>query len=136
MNLKIRYLLSFLSFVIPTLVIGFEYKYGIFKEEYERLQMYREDISMPFAFASLFIQAGFWAYIGGKLYINDKYWIKTLKLFAIMFSVGLSFGVFVIGAKHTISSLANFAFLETGFTFIMYLVVCPLITLSFHTSKR
>lgn len=70
---------------------------------------------MPFAFGSLFIQAGFWMYIYSKLFINEKFFDGTKKLFYLAFPLGLSFSAFVIGAKHVMTSVTQFALLETGF---------------------
>jgi hypothetical protein len=132
----IRHIFAFLSFVIPTLVIGFIYKFGIFGSNYALLGMYRDDISMIFAFGSLIVQGIFWAYIYVKLLAREKFLYGAVKLFLLAFPIGLSFNVFVIGAKHVMTSVYQFAILEIGFTLLMYAVVCPLIALSYSFKKQ
>ena len=126
-----RHILAFLSFVIPTLMIGFGYKFGLLNEEYAQLEMYRDDVALFYAFGSLFIQGAFWAYICSKLFLEETFLNRTIKLFYLAFPIGLSFNVFVIAAKHVMSSVNTFALYETIFTLIMYLVICPLISLSY-----
>lgn len=131
-----RHFFAFLSFVLPMLIIGFGYKYGVYKNEYAALGLYRNDILMLFAFGSLFIQGMFWAYIYTKLFINEKFITGALKLFLLSFPVGLSFNVFVIGAKHVMNSVSQFAILESGFTLIAYAVICPLIAFSYSLGNK
>ncbi|MTI31387.1 hypothetical protein [Xanthovirga aplysinae] len=132
----IRHILAFLSFVIPTLIIGFTFKFKIFKEEYDALNMHRENIALLFAFGSLFIQGVFWPYICSTLFLQDSFLRRTLKLFSLAFPLGFSFGVCVIAAKHVMTSLEDFVVLETGFTLIMYAVVCPLISMCYTVLPR
>lgn len=131
-----RHIFAFSSFVLPMLIIGFGYKYGVFKNEYAALGLYRNDILMSFAFGSLFIQGAFWAYIYTKLFANEKFIAGALKLFLLSFPVGLSFNVFVIGAKHVMNSVSQFTFLESGFTLLAYTIICPLIALSYSLGRR
>lgn len=135
MNLKIRHLFAFLAFVIPTIIIGFGYKYGLFHKEYQNLGMYRKDIAASFGIFSMVIQGAFWAYICSKLFLKETFMKRSLKLFAIAFPLGLSFNVFMVGAKHTMTSLADFVIYETGFTFLMYLAICPLISLAYYSKE-
>lgn len=126
-----KHILAVLSFILPMLVIGFGYKYGVFEHEYEALGIYRDGISMPFAIGSLIIQGIFWAYIYTKLMDGERWTNGAWKLFLLAFPLGLSFNVFVIGAKHVMTSVPQFVLLETGFTLAVYAVICPLIALSF-----
>lgn len=91
---------------------------------------------MSFAFGSLFIQGAFWAYIYNKLFTSEKFITGALKLFLLSFPIGLSFNVLVIGAKHVMNSVSQFAILESGFTFIVYIVICPLIALSYSLGSK
>jgi len=122
-----RFALAFLAFVAPTLLVGFGWKYGIFREQYAALEMHREDISMLLAFGSLFTQGAFWAYVSARLAGTGSWWWRTRRLFVLAFPLGWSFGVCMVGAKHVMTSTRDFVLLETGFTLVMYLVVCPLI---------
>lgn len=136
MKIKLNHLLAFFSFVIPTIIIGFGYKYGIYADEYAKLGMYRDNIAAELGIGSMLIQGAFWTYIASKLYLMETFWKRTIKLFIMMFPVGLSFTVFMVGAKHVMTSVWDFTILETGFTTIMYVVICPLISLSFSLKKR
>ena len=131
-----RHFFAFVSFTVPMLLIGFGYKYGVFRDEYAALGLYRDDILMSFAFGSLVIQGAFWAYIYNHLFVSEKFTSGALKLFLLAFPVGLSFNVFVIGAKHVMSSVSQFAILESGFTLIAYAVICPLIALSYSVTRK
>lgn len=136
MKIKLKHLLAFFSFVIPTIILGFGYKYGIFAEEYAELGMYRDNITMELGIGSMLIQGAFWSYIASKLFLNETFWKKTVKLFIMMFPVGISFAVFMVGAKHVMTSVWDFILLETGFTLIMYVVICPLIALSISLKEK
>ena len=127
----VRHLLAFLSFVIPTLVLGFGYKFHLFNDAYAQLAMYRDDVAMGYAFGSLIIQGVFWAWLCARLFIYETFIKRAVKLFCVAFPIGFSFNVCVIAAKHTMSSVTSFALYETVFTFLMYLIVCPLIALSY-----
>ncbi len=135
-TLLVRKVLAFLSFVIPTLIIGFAWKFWLFAEGYAALGMYREDIFFPFALGSLLVQGIFWSYLYAKLFAGESWARGALKLFALSFPLGISFNVFVIGAKHVMSSISNFALLETGFTVVMYTVVSILIAAAYSVGKQ
>ncbi|MBV1859595.1 MAG: hypothetical protein KUG77_14370 [Nannocystaceae bacterium] len=125
-----RHALAFLAFVIPTLMVGFGWKYGLFREEYGALQMHRADISMVLAFGSLFIQAAFWAFVCSRLTAQGL-WRRAAHLFLLACPLGWSFAVCMVGAKHVMTSVPDFVMLESAFTVVMYLVVCPLISASY-----
>lgn len=126
-----RHILAVLSFILPMLVIGSGYKYGVFKHEYEALGIYRAGISMPLAFGSLIIQSVFWAYLYTKLMSGERWISGAWTLFLLALPLGWSFNDFVIGAKHVMTSVSQFALLETGFTLVVYVLICPLIALSY-----
>lgn len=125
-----RHALAFFAFVIPTLMVGFGWKYGLFRSEYEALQMHRRDISMVLAFGSLFIQAAFWAFVCARLSARG-FLRRSVSLFLLACPVGWSFGVCMVGAKHVMTSVPDFVVLESGFTVVMYLVVCPLMSAAY-----
>ena len=132
MNVSIRHhILATLAFVVPTIILGFSWKFALFKEQYTALGLYRADIAAPLAMGSLFIQAIFFAWLCQKLLLNLPFGQRTLKMFIYTFPLGWSYGVCMVGAKHLMTSVWTFTLYETAFILLMHLVACPLIALSY-----
>ncbi len=132
MKISIKHhFMAVLAFVVPTVVLGFAWKFGVFREQYIALQIYRDDVAAPLALGSLFTQAIFFAWLCHKLLLELPFTKRTLKIFIYTFPLGWSYGVCMVGAKHVMTSVWTFTLYETAFIFLMHLVASPLIALSY-----
>lgn len=122
-SLWTRHLLVVLSFIVPFLIMGFGWKFYLFKQNYLALHIYRNDIYAPFALGSLLVQAILWAFITYKYLPRNNFPKLFLTLFLLSSSFGISYAVFTIGAKHVMSSVIDFAILETPFILITHLII-------------
>lgn len=56
--------LGFLAYLVPTFPLGYFWHLKAFAHRYEALQMYREQVIIPFGLASMIVQGALfsWAY--------------------------------------------------------------------------
>jgi hypothetical protein len=72
-----RYALPVLAYLIPTFALGFVWHLMLFESYYTDLQIYREDIIVPFGFVSMLIQAVIFAYIFDRCFAGSaEGWLK------------------------------------------------------------
>ncbi|MBI4273960.1 MAG: hypothetical protein HY659_04605 [Rhizobiales bacterium] len=133
--MTMRFLFAILAYIVPTFPLGYVWHLVVFKNYYEALQIYRDDIVIPFGLASMAIQGVAWAYIYSRLFAGESVLRGTLKFAALAAPLAWSFLVLVIAAKHRMASVHGFVLIETAFTALQYLVVSPLIALAF-TRRR
>jgi hypothetical protein len=58
-----RYILAVLAYLVPTFALGFIWHLVLFESYYDALAIYRRDISIPFGFLSMLIQAAAFAWL-------------------------------------------------------------------------
>jgi hypothetical protein len=131
-----RFLLSFLAYVLPTFPIGYLWHLVVFKSYYEALQVYREDVIIPFGLISMAIQGVVWTYLYARLFAGESVLRGAVKFAALAAPLAWSFIVIAVGAKHRMASVSGFVLIETGFIALQYAVVSPLIALAFAGSAR
>jgi hypothetical protein len=131
-----RYALAFLAYVIPTFVLGFVWHLVAFDSYYKALQVYREDIVIPFGLLSMTVQGIVWVYLYDRLFAGESVLRGALKFGAVAAPLAWSFMVVAVAAKHHMASVSGFVLIETGFIIVHYIVVSPLIALAFASSRR
>ncbi len=122
-----KHCLAILAFAIITLPLGWFWHLEIFSAYYGELQVYRDDILIEFGVLSMLIQGAVYSYIYSRLFAGEPIIGGALKFMALAIPLALSYSVFVIGAKHHMSSPMNFTIIETAFVFIHYIISAPLI---------
>jgi hydrogenase-4 membrane subunit HyfE len=130
-----KYWLAVLAYVVPTFPLGYLWHLVWFKTYYEALQVYRADIIIPFGILSMLIQGCAWAFIYSRLFAGETVLMGAAKFMALALPLAWTFLVIVVAAKHQMTSVSGFVLIETGFTLLQYLVVSPLIALSFSDLK-
>jgi hypothetical protein len=129
--MSMRFLLATLAYIVPTFPLGYVWHLVVFKSYYDALQIYRDDIIVPFGIASMVIQGIAWAFIYSRLFAGESVLRGAAKFAAIATPLAWSFLVLVVAAKHHMASVTGFVVVETAFTLLQYAVVSPLIALAF-----
>lgn len=124
--------LSIAAYVVPTFPLGYFWHLVTFHDAYQRLQIYREDILIPFGLASMLIQAVVYAWLYPRLLDTrrDRWPINALRFGAVFGLFQWSLTVLPVAAKNVMTSVPIFMMLETGFTLLQFAVVAPLIALA------
>jgi hypothetical protein len=124
--------LSVAAYAVPTFPLGYFWHLVTFHEAYQRLQIYRDDILIPFGLASMLIQAVVYAWLYPRLFDTrrDRWLRSALRFGAIFGAFQWSLTVLPVAAKHVMASVPTFMMLETGFTLLQFGVVAPLIALA------
>jgi hypothetical protein len=120
-----------LVYLLPTFPLGYAWHLVTFKDAYDRLDMYRADVIIPFGLASMLIQAVVFAWAYPRLFSTRREdWIASALRFGGVFgALAWSFAVWLVAAKYRMSSVTDFIQLETAFTVLQFLIVAPLVAL-------
>lgn len=135
--MKKGFWLAALAYLLPTFPLGYFWHLVTFEDAYDRLDLYRSDVIIPFGLASMILQAVFFAWAYPKLF-STRYedWRASALKFAGAFAVlAWSFTTLPVAAKYQMSSIGNFLVLETSFTILQFAVVAPLIALAYRETR-
>jgi hypothetical protein len=122
-----RRILAVLAYVIPTFPLGYFWHLTVFANYYKTLNVYRDDIVIPFGILSMFIQGIVWAIVYERMFAGEGIAKGALKFAAIACPLAWSFMVLAVSAKHRMSSATGFLAIETAFMLVHYAIVSPLI---------
>lgn len=120
-------ILAVLAYMLPTFPLGFFWHLTIFAGYYKSLDVYREDIVIPFGIVSMLIQGIVWSVVYERLFSGEAIIKGAVKFSLLACPLAWSFMVLAVSAKHQMSSVAGFLLIETAFTAVQYIVVSPLI---------
>jgi hypothetical protein len=142
--MKKAFVLATLAYLIPTFPLGYFWHLTTFRAAYERLEMYRPDVLIPFGLASMLLQALIFAWAYPRLFSTRRErWLKSAMGFFLVFAtLAWTFSTLAVGAKYRMTSVPDFLKLETAFTVLQFAVVAPLIALAYrgapepHASPR
>jgi hypothetical protein len=109
----------------------------LFKNYYEPLAIYRNDIIIPLGFLSMLIQAVIFALIYVKAIDqrNESFWSRALAYGVLGAALPWSFTTLAVAAKH-MASVPDYLAIETAFTIVQRIVVAPLTALALMRSAR
>jgi hypothetical protein len=132
-----RYVLPVFAYLVPTFALGFVWHLILFEGYYKALQIYREDIIVPFGFVSILIQAVIFAYIFDRAFAGsgDGWLARGLRYGALGAALSWSFTTIAVGAKNVMTSVPDYLVIETAFTVVQWLIVGPLTALAFETAR-
>ncbi len=120
-------ILAILAYMLPTFPLGFFWHLTIFADYYKSLNVYREDIVIPFGIASMLIQGVIWSVVYERLFAGESILKGASRFFLLACPLAWSFMVLAVSAKHRMSSVGGFLFIETAFILVHYAIVSPLI---------
>jgi hypothetical protein len=126
------------AYLLPTFPLGYVWHLVTFRPQYERLDIFREEVIIPFGLLSMVIQAVFFAWAYPRLFSTRRgEWIGSAARFAGVFALlAWSFAVLPVAAKYRMGSVADFLVLETAFTIVQFLVVSPLVALAHRDAAQ
>lgn len=136
--MKKRFWLAALAYLLPTFPLGYIWHLVTFKDAYDRLDLYRAEVIIPFGFASMLMQAIMFAWAFPKLFSTRReHWRMSALRSGVTFAVlAWSFTTLPVAAKYRMSSISEFLLLETSFTILQFAVVAPLIALSYREARE
>jgi len=124
-----------LCYLIPTFALGFVWHLVAFKGYYDALAIYRKDVIIPFGFLSMSIQAFLFSWIYARIFASwsEAAWRATgYAAFGALLS--WSFTTIAVAAKNVMSSVPDYLLIESGFTFVQWLMIGPLTVLLLRRS--
>ncbi len=128
------YWLAVAAYLLPTFPLGYAWHLTVFREQYERLGLYRAQVIIPFGLASMLVQAALFAWLYPRVFSTGRdVWLISGAKFGLVFGLlAWSFTTLPIAAKYKMNSVRSFIMLESGFTAVQFLVVAPLIALAWR----
>lgn len=120
-----------LAYLIPTFALGFVWHLVLFKDYYDALAMYRQDVIIPFGFLSMSIQALVFAWIYDEFFARRRTGAGMRGLAYAAFGAALSwsFTTIAVAAKNVMSSVPDYLLIESAFTAVQWAIVGPLTAL-------
>jgi hypothetical protein len=124
MNKKL--VLATLAYVLPSFPLGFLWHLTVFAGYYRSLQVYREQVILPFGLASMVIQGVIFAVLYRRMFAGEPVLRGALKFASFAAPLAWSFMALAAAAKHQMTSPAAYLGIETGFIVLHYAIVSPL----------
>lgn len=120
------------AYLIPTFPLGYVWHLVTFHEQYDRLQVYRDDIIIPLGLASMLVQAFVFAWLYPRMCSTRRadWRAGAVRFFLVAGALAWSFTTLPVAAKYRMTSVAHFMVLETAFTLVQFAVISPLIALA------
>ena len=136
--MKKAFWLAVLAYLLPTFPLGYIWHLVTFKDAYDRLDLYRAEVIIPFGLASMLVQAIIFAWAYPRLFsVRREHWHTSALKFGVTFAaLAWSFTTLPVAAKYRMSSIADFLLLETAFTILQFTVVAPLIALAYREARK
>jgi len=122
-----NHLLATLAYLLPTFPLGYFWHLTFFSNYYKSLEIYRDDMIIPFGLITMIIQAVIWSYVYKHLFGGEPVWRGALKFALIAAPLTWSLAVLAVAAKNRMSSVPGFVGIETAFTVLQFAIVSPLI---------
>lgn len=132
-----RFYKPILAYVVPTFALGFVWHLILFKDYYDALSMYRQDVIIPFGLLSMLIQAGLFAWIYDKAFAGlGAAWRRhALAYAALGATLSWSFTTLAVAAKNVMTSVPDYLLIETAFTAVQWAIVGPLTAWAAATTR-
>jgi hypothetical protein len=124
-----KHVLAVAAYMLPTFPLGFFWHLTVFADHYRSLQVYRDDILIPFGLLSMVVQGVVWSVLYRRLFAGEPVLRGALKFAALACPLAWSFLVVAVSAKHQMASVSGYVGIETAFIVVQYAVVSPLIAL-------
>jgi hypothetical protein len=131
--MTLRYGAAILAYIVPSFAIAFVWHLVLFAGYYERLEMYRAEIIVPFGLLSMLIQAPLFAWFYDSAFARRSgTWLTRGLLYgATAGALSWSFTTLAVAAKNVMASVPDYLLIETAFTIVQWIVVGPLTALAF-----
>jgi len=126
-----RIVVGALAYLVPTFALGFVWHLVLFKDDYDALAMYRQDVIIPFGFLSMSIQAVVFAWVYDEFFARRgmSAGMRGLAYAAFGAILSWSFTTVAVAAKNVMSSVPDYLLIESAFTVVQWAIVGPLTAL-------
>ena len=129
------YILTTLSYIVPSMILGLVWHLVIFVDLYHRLEIYnRPEPIIPLGFASMIVQGIVMAYL-------YPFYAKGSSTVAKALTFSLTMGVFLFSistlanaAKINVTSITDWLLIQSAFHLIQFLVTGGLIGLVYRNN--
>ena len=127
-----RYILAAAAYLLASFPIAYFWHLVIFKDVYDSLEIYRDDVIVPLGLATIILQAVLFSWTYPRLFRSGGLAANSLKyaLFGALLSI--SYTTLPVAAKFPMASTADFLLIESIYSCVQWIIVAPLIALSFH----
>ena len=100
--MKKSFSLAMLAYLLPTFPLGYAWHLVTFKDAYDRLDLLRAEVIIPFGLASMLLQAAIFAWAYPKLFSTRRdEWLASAARFAGIFAtLAWSFAILPVAAKY------------------------------------
>ncbi len=124
-----KFWLGFLAYLVPLFPLAYVWHLKLLKPAYDRLELFRESVIVPYGFLSMAMQAAFFSWVFPKLFDSPN-WVRNWLEFALIFGLlAWSFMVLPVAAKYRMASVRGFMLLESCFVALQFLLTGLLIAL-------
>jgi len=130
-----KHILAILAYILPTFPLGYFWHLTIFADYYKSLEVYRDEIVIPFGILSMLIQGAIWSIVYERLFSGEPILKGAAKFAMLAFPLAWSFLVIAVAAKHRMASVGGYVLIETAFLVVHYAIVSPLIAVVYATRK-
>ncbi|MBL8913873.1 MAG: hypothetical protein JNM17_24430 [Archangium sp.] len=128
-----RFWLGFLAYLLPTFPLGYVWHLVVFKTTYEQLELFRDDVIIPFGLLSMTIQGLLFSWLFPRVTASAASPVQgAVRFFALASVLAWSFTTLPVAAKYRMASVSGFMAIETGFTLAQYAIVVPLLALAWR----
>lgn len=128
-GMTLKFWLGFLAYLVPLFPLAYVWHLKLLKPAYDRLELFRESVIVPYGFLSMAMQAAFFSWVFPKLFDSPN-WVRNWLEFALIFGLlAWSFMVLPVAAKYRMASVRGFMLLESCFVALQFLLTGLLIAL-------
>ena len=125
-----RFVPNLLAYAVPTFALGYAWHLKLFARSYQALEIYRNDILIPFGFVAIVLQGTVVAWVYPRLAGSPGSFADAMLFAAGAALLSWTFTTLSVAAKHHMASVAAFVRIETAFTVVQFLLVGPLLALT------
>jgi hypothetical protein len=125
-----RFVLMLLAYLVPTFILGFVWHLKLFQTYYDRLEIYRSDVIIPFGFLSMLLQGTVFAIAYPRVMADPSSLSAGLRFAGVAALLSWTFTTLAVAAKHRMTSVPRFVIIETFFTAAQFALVGPLLPLA------
>ncbi len=129
-------ILAILAYMLPTFPLGFFWHLTVFADYYKSLNVYREDMIIPFGVGSMLVQGIVFSIIYERMFAGEKVIAGAIRFAALACPLAWSYMVLAASAKHRMDSWSGYLAIETAFVAVHFLIVSPLIALVYRRREK
>lgn len=135
MDIK-RYALALAAYLVPTFGLAIVWHLIVFASYYDALEVYREDMIIPFGFATMLLQGGIYGWLYPRIWGGLSIASGGLRAGLIFGILSWSYMVLAVGAKHRMASVPDYMVIETCFVALQFAIYGPLIAWVWRDIER